>query len=87
MRMIKSMLCALLIAISSLAFAAPVNINTADAGTLESLAGVGPARAAAIINDRERNGPFQTIDDLGRVDGIGSQTIENNRDNMTVGAK
>lgn len=49
----------------------PVNLNTADAATLETLPGVGPATAAAIVADRERNGPFATVDDLERVRGIG----------------
>lgn len=48
-----------------------VNINTADAGTLESLPGVGPATAKAIIAHRSENGPFGQPEDLLRVKGIG----------------
>lgn len=49
----------------------PVDVNRASAGELESLPGVGPATAAAIIAERERNGPFASFDDLERVAGIG----------------
>jgi competence ComEA-like helix-hairpin-helix protein len=45
------------------------------------------AKAAAIIEHREKNGPFKTIDGVTAVDGIGDATLEKNRDNMTVGGK
>ena len=47
----------------------PVNVNTATADELEALPGVGPATAAAIVDDRTRNGPFVSVDDLERVPG------------------
>jgi len=50
-----------------------VNINTASSGQLQSLPGVGEATAAAIIQDRERNGPFSSCEDLMRVSGIGEK--------------
>ena len=49
----------------------PVDVNRASAGELESLPGVGPATAAAIVDERDRNGPFSSFDDLERVPGIG----------------
>lgn len=49
----------------------PIDVNRASAAELESLPGVGPATAAAIVDDRERNGPFVSLDDLERVPGIG----------------
>lgn len=52
---------------------AKVNVNQAGAAELESLPGVGPATAAAIVDDRERNGPFASPDDLKRVSGIGDK--------------
>lgn len=68
-------------------WAAAININTADAETLaDGLVGIGPVVAAKIIADREQNGPYETVDDLQRVKGIGSKTIEKNRDSMTVEA-
>ncbi len=70
----------------SMAFAGPVDINTADAKTLAAeLKGVGPKFAAAIVAYRNKNGPFKTIDGLRKVKGIGVNTIEKNRDKMTVG--
>jgi competence protein ComEA len=58
----------------------PVDLNRADAATLETLPGIGPALAAAIVESRERDGPFSTIDDLTRVSGIGPATVARLRD-------
>jgi competence protein ComEA len=59
----------------------PVNINTADAGTLaQSLDGVGLAKAQAIIAWREANGPFSSADQLTEVKGIGPSLVDRNRD-------
>jgi competence protein ComEA len=62
----------------------PVNVNVASAEQLETLPGVGPATAAAIVKDRESNGPFSSIDDLDRVPGIGPAKLEQLRDHVTV---
>ena len=51
--------------------AGPVDLNVATAAQLETLPGIGPATAAAIVDDRERHGPFASVDDLERVPGIG----------------
>lgn len=65
--------------------AGPVNINTADAETLAAeLNGIGPALARAIVEDRDRNGRFETPEALMRVSGIGVRVIENNRDFILV---
>lgn len=68
------------------AFAADkVNINTADAGTLDRvLVGVGPSKAEAIIAYRKANGAFRSADQLAAVKGIGLATIEKNRDRIVV---
>lgn len=58
----------------------PVDVNQADAVLLETLPGVGPATAAAIITERERNGPFLGVDDLDRVPGIGPAKLAALRD-------
>jgi competence protein ComEA len=64
----------------------PVDINSATVDQLaQSLNGVGKAKAEAIVQDREKNGKFKSIDDLTRVKGIGAATIEKNRDKITVG--
>ncbi len=55
---------------------APVDLNTANATQLEALPGVGPATATAIITDRTEHGPFRSVDDLGRVRGIGDAKLE-----------
>ena len=62
----------------------PVNLNTADAELLDSLPGVGPATAAAIIEHRARVGPFTSIDQLLDVPGIGDAKLEALRDLVTV---
>ncbi len=63
---------------------AAVNINTASQAELESLQGIGAVKANAIIEHREKNGSFVAIDDLKKVNGIGSGTIEQLRDLVTV---
>lgn len=62
----------------------PVNINTADAITLSSLNGVGQVKAEAIVTYREANGPFESVEQLVEVSGIGARTVENNAEQMTV---
>jgi competence protein ComEA len=62
----------------------PIDLNTATAAELESLPGVGPATAAAIVDDRTRNGPFATVDDLDRVPGIGPAKLAALREHLTV---
>src|SRR3954466_11967398 len=61
-----------------------VNINTADEPTLETLNGVGPVLAAAIIQYRTEHGPFSSIDQLDEVSGIGPATLEDLRSQVTV---
>jgi competence protein ComEA len=61
-----------------------VNLNTADAATLETLPGVGPALAARIIAWRETNGRFTAPDDLKGVSGIGDKTFEGMQDLVTI---
>ena len=56
---------------------AMVDVNTANSGELETLPGIGPSKAAAIIAYREEHGPFQTLAQLDRVSGIGEATLHN----------
>lgn len=67
------------------ALAAPVDLNSADAPALETVKGIGPARARAIVEYRKSNGPFASVDDLVKVPGIGEKSIEKLRDQITVG--
>ncbi|MHC0035844.1 helix-hairpin-helix domain-containing protein [Pseudoneobacillus sp. C159] len=53
-----------------------VNINKATENELETLPGIGPAKAKAIIEYRETNGVFKTIEDLKKISGIGEKTFE-----------
>lgn len=63
----------------------PVDINTAGLEQLQTLKGIGPALAQRIIDFREENGPFQSVEDLLQVKGIGEATLEKFRDHVTVG--
>ncbi len=70
---------------SGLTHAAPVNINTADAKTIStSLVGVGAKTAGAIVNYREKHGPFKSAAELEKVKGVGPKLIERNRANILV---
>lgn len=65
-----------------------VNINTADAATLsKGLNGVGPAKALAIIEYREANGPFKSVEQLAMVRGIGLKTVEKNIERLSIDGK
>jgi competence protein ComEA len=61
-----------------------INVNTATETELETLPGVGPVTAAAIIDYRTKNGPFASVDDLIDVSGIGPSTLEQIRPFVTV---
>jgi len=66
--------------------AEPVDINTADAQAIsESLQGVGLSKAQAIIEYRQKHGPFKSPEDLSLVKGIGERTVEINRADIRVG--
>ncbi|MEO1247551.1 MAG: ComEA family DNA-binding protein [Pseudomonadota bacterium] len=68
-----------------LAYAGPVNINTADAETISAeLKGIGLAKARAIVEYREKHGPFETVEDLTLVSGIGGRTLELNRGDIRL---
>ena len=61
-----------------------VNINTATQSELESVKGLGPAKAKAIISYREKNGQFKSVDELDKVKGFGKPTIEKLKSELTV---
>lgn len=77
----------LTLALVTSAFAADkVNINTADAATIDSvLVNVGPAKAEAIVAYRKQHGAFKSAEQLAQVKGIGLKTVEKNRDRIVVG--
>ena len=61
-----------------------INVNTATSEELQSIPGIGPAKAAAIIQYRDEHGRFELVDDLTRVTGIGNKTLETMREYITV---
>lgn len=63
-----------------------IDINTAGAEELETLNGIGPSLAQRIIDHREANGPFQSVDDLLKVSGIGRATLDKFRNHIAIGA-
>ena len=65
---------------SSLTFASPVNINTANAEQIaEALTGIGMVKAQAIVDYRTSNGPFSSAEQVIMVRGIGDSTFERNK--------
>lgn len=80
----RSLLAALAL-LPVIAWAGPVDINTADAATLaKELKGIGPSRAEAIVAWREANGPFKSPEDIVLVQGIGERVLEDNRAVLSV---
>ena len=80
----KTLLAALAL-LPVIAWAGPVDINTADAATLaKELKGIGPSRAEAIVAWREANGPFKSPEDIMLVQGIGERVLEDNRTVLSV---
>ena len=61
-----------------------ININTADEATLQTLPGIGAAKAASIVRYREANGGFSSIEEIKKVSGIGDITYENIKGCITV---
>lgn len=61
-----------------------ININTADAKELEKIKGIGPALAGRIIDYRENNGAFKSVDEIKKVRGIGEKTFDKMKDQITI---
>ena len=80
----KKLFLSLLLSLFSAVAFAVVNINTASQAELESLPGIGPVKAKAIIDDRAKNGSFKSVDDLDRVKGIGKATIDKMRNDLSI---
>ncbi|MDQ3229687.1 MAG: helix-hairpin-helix domain-containing protein [Pseudomonadota bacterium] len=81
---LKSLALSLLLATSAFA-ADKVNINTADAATIDRvLVNIGPAKAEAIVAHRKANGAFKSAEQLALVKGVGLKTVEKNRDRIVL---
>ena len=79
------MFASLLAMASGVAFAGAVNINTADAKTLaKELKGIGMAKAEAIVKYRSEKGPFKSVDEIKKVEGVGEATFETNKGNLKL---
>ena len=89
-RLVHTLILALCFSHAALAVSPPaqqVNINTADAATLDRLLdGVGPTKAQAIVYYRKANGAFRSPADLAKVKGIGPATVQRNAARISVGA-
>lgn len=70
--------------VSSAADEVRVNINTADSVTLQTIPGIGPSKAERIIEYRNTQGRFQSIDDIKNISGIGDKTFESIKKYITV---
>lgn len=61
-----------------------ININKASQAELETLPGIGPSKAQAIIEYRETSGPFKTIEDIMSISGFGEKTFEKLKESIRV---
>ncbi len=87
-QLLKSLVFSVIVALSGLAIASPINVNTATQTELESIKGIGPSKAKTIIAERLDGGHFQDANDLQkRVRGIGMKSVEKMVDNgLTIEA-
>jgi len=77
--------CAVLLMAGAVHAGEPVDINTANAESLaEAIDGVGIKKARDIVTYRQKNGPFESVDELIEVSGIGRQTVDGSRENLTM---
>ena len=80
----------LLVLITWLAFmgpafaATPVDLNSANQAQLETVTGIGPVKAKAIIEYRTKHGPFKSVDDLQKVTGFGKKSVDKLRTEVAV---
>lgn len=85
-KILLTLFLSLMLGFSAFSIAA-VNINTASQAELETLKGIGPNKASAIIKYRKKHGKFKSAKDLQAVDGIGEKTVKNIGRNASVSGK
>lgn len=85
LRLTRILTILIIMMVSSVVCAGPVNVNTADAQSIAAnLNGVGMEKAKAIVAYREQNGTFNSLEDLLQVKGIGAKTLERNKDMISL---
>ena len=86
MQILRRLAVLMLLCLPAVLFAGEaVDINTADKETLMTLSGIGESYAERIINYREQNGGFNSVQELTHIRGIGQSLVEKNRAQLTVG--
>lgn len=80
----KKLLIACMLLLFSIPALAAVDLNSASQATLETLDGIGPKKARAILEYRKKNGAFKTVDELDNVPGFGKKTVDGLRKNVVV---
>ena len=85
MKLLHTLFLTTILLFSSAAFAGKININNASADQIASaMTGIGESKAKAIVDYRSSHGKFKSVQDLENVDGIGSKTVEKNKDKITL---
>ncbi len=85
MKFLPFSLALFLLALPPAGWSGPVNVNSADAATIaRELKGIGLSKAEAIVQYRQKHGPFRSADELAQVRGIGRKTIEHNRADIRI---
>ena len=82
--MIKKIILGIVTSMLAAASFAVVNINTASQTELQTLKGIGAKKVAAIVEFRQKNGEFKTVEDLAKVNGIGAKTVEKLKSEISV---
>jgi competence protein ComEA len=80
----KKFILAVALSLLSLTAFAAVDINTANEQELVTVKGIGAKRAQAIVEYRNQNGAFNSVDDLSKVKGFSAKTVEKMKDELTV---
>jgi competence protein ComEA len=85
MKLLHTLFLTTILLFSSAAFAGKININNASAEQIASaMTGIGENKAKAIVDYRTSHGKFKSVQDLENVDGIGSKTVEKNKDKISL---
>lgn len=83
--LLRTLLFTILATGAAASWCTPVNVNSADAATIAaSLNGIGTVKAQAIVDYRQKHGPFRSVDELAQVKGISQKLINRNRADLRV---